>query len=140
MSEGSGGKANRLFRRIHMKTSKNRWMDWCVIALLLLTLQGCDVEELFKDEPLPEDKKSYAGNWQNSNTTLKISMNGEVNYKKEEGRTSVSIEGPIKEFIKNDFVVGFWIISTTFEVQQPPFQEGERWAMVVDGSKLYKVN
>ncbi len=117
-----------------MSTFKTRWMDWCVIALLLGVLAGC------KGEPLPADKKNYAGKWVSSSITLQISPDGEVNYKKEEGKRETTIKGPIKEFDKDNFVVGIWILTTTFEVQKTPFQEEERWVMVVDGNKLYKVN
>lgn len=57
---------------------KNRWMGWCFHVLLLVLLEGCIKESL----PLPEDIKSYAGHWEKSNISLKISMDGKVNYKK----------------------------------------------------------
>lgn len=116
-----------------MNTSKIRGMRWCVFTLFLVVLGGCS------GQPLPEDKKSYAGKWANSNISLQISLDGQVSYKKEEGNTKTTINGPIKEFEKDNFVVGVWILTTTFEVQKPPFKEGERWAIIVDGNKLYKV-
>jgi hypothetical protein len=126
-----------------MKNSKIRWRNWFAVALLLVALGGCSTEELSKEFsgiPLAADKKSYAGTWTSSGITLKISLDGQVDYKKEEGSRKTSITGPIKEFDKDNFVVGFWFMTSTFEVQKTPFQEGERWAMVVDGTKLYKVD
>jgi hypothetical protein len=126
-----------------MKDSKIRWQYRCAIVLLLAALGGCSTEEFSKEFsgiPLPADKKSYAGIWTSSGITLKISLDGQVDYKKEEGSRKTSIKGPIKEFDKDNFVVGFWFMTSTFEVQKTPFQEGERWAMVVDGNKLYKVD
>jgi hypothetical protein len=116
-----------------MITLKNRRIIGCVLILILVALEGC------KGEPLPADKKDYAGNWANNTVTLKISPAGEVSYKKEEGSMKTTINAPITEFDKDDFIVGFWIFTTTFEVEKPPFKEGDRWAMVVDGNKLYKV-
>ena len=118
-----------------MRIQKNRWMGWCYIFLLLVVLGGCIKDSL----PLPEDKQSYAGHWSNSNITLKISMDGEVNYKKKEGGRETSINDYITAFDKDNFIVGIWFLTTTFEVQKAPFQEGERWAIVVDGNKLYKI-
>lgn len=119
-----------------MRIFKIHWKDWCVVALLLVPLGGCISESL----PLPADKKNYAGHWKNSNITLEISMDGEVSYKKEEGKRKTNINDYITEFDKDNFIVGIWVLTTTFEVQKTPFQEGDRWAMVVDGNKLYKVN
>lgn len=116
-----------------MNTLNIRGIHWCVFALLFVVLEGCS------GQPLPADKKSYAGKWVNSSISLQISLDGQVSYKKEEGNTKTTINGPIKEFEKDNFVVGVWILTTTFEVQRPPFKEGERWAMIVDGNKLYKV-
>jgi hypothetical protein len=118
-----------------MRIFKNRWMGWCINILLIVVLGGCISESL----PLPEDKKNYAGHWKNSNISLKISMDGKVNYKKEEGSRKTTIDDYITAFDKDNFIVGIWIMTTTFEVQKAPFREGERWAMVVEGNKLYKV-
>ena len=115
---------------------ENRWMGWCFHVLLLVVLGGCIKESL----PLPEDKKSYAGHWENSNISLKISMDGKVSYKKVEDSRKISIDDYITAFDKDNFIVGVWIATTTFEVQKAPFKEGDRWAMVVDGSKLYRVD
>ncbi len=117
-----------------MSVLKSRRIGWCVAVLLLVALEGC------KSEPLPANKKNYAGKWENATVTLQISLAGDVSYKKEEGNRKTTINAPIQEFDKDNFVVGVWIFTTTFEVQKPPFKEGERWAMVVDGNKLYRAN
>ena len=104
------------------------------MALLLVALGGC------KSEPLPVDKKDYAGKWEGSGISLEIFPDGIIDYKKVRGSSTTTINGPIKEFEKDDFVVGFWIITTTFVVQKPPFQEEKRWAMIVDGNLLYRVS
>ncbi|MBW2436473.1 MAG: hypothetical protein JRF29_04280, partial [Deltaproteobacteria bacterium] len=39
----------------------------------------------------------------------------------------------------DDFVVGVLFITTTFEVQHPPYLEGDDWFMVVDRIELKKV-
>jgi hypothetical protein len=126
-----------------MKNSQIRRRNWFAVALLLVALGGCSMEEISEEMagiPLPADKKNYVGKWTNTTITLEISLEGDVKYKKEEGSRKTTINGPIKEFDKDNFVVGFWFMTSTFEVQKTPFQEGERWAMVVNGTKLYKVD
>ncbi len=117
-----------------MDSFKSRWMVCFVVALCLVALGGC------KGEPLPVDKKDYAGEWRGSGITLKIYPDGIVDYKKVKGSSKTTINAPIKEFEKDNFVVGVWILTTTFEVQKPPFQEEKRWAMIVDGNLLYRVD
>lgn len=117
-----------------MGNHKTRWLNFCILVLLVAGLGGCSAK------PLPESKKDYVGDWRSPTITLQIFQNGEINYKKVRGSSTTTINGPIKEFDKDNFVVGVWIFTTTFVVQKAPFQEGSRWAMVVDGHKLYRVN
>ena len=117
-----------------MDSFKTRWMYFFIVVLFLAALGGC------KSEPLPADKKNYAGEWRGSGITLKIYPDGIVDYKKVRGSSKTTINAPIKEFEDDNFIVGVWILTTTFVVQKTPFQEGERWAMVVDGNKLYRVD
>ena len=117
-----------------MDSFKSRWLYCFVIALLLVALGGCS------SEPLPADKKDYAGEWKGSGITLQIFPDGIIDYKKVRGSSKTTINAPIKEFEDDNFIVGVWILTTTFVVQKTPFQEGGRWAMVVDGHLLYRVD
>ena len=55
------------------------------------------------------------------------------------GGATTSVEGPLQRFEGDHFVVGVWFVSTRFEVSKPPFQEANKWKMVVDGVELTKV-
>ena len=70
--------------------------------------------------PIPEEKKTYVGTWEGVGFHL-------------------TITGPVTDFKGNDFVVGALFITTRFEVQHPPYMEGDDWFMVVDGVELKKI-
>jgi len=88
--------------------------------------------------PVPEDKKTYVGEWRSPSTYLLITPDGRVEYKRVRGATSKSINAPLKTFLGQDFVVGVGPLSTTFKVSKPPYQDSARWKMVVDGVELTK--
>lgn len=96
------------------------------IAIFALTLTGCG-------KPVPPEKSSYVGEWQEKAMYLVITQDGSVNYKRLNGGVTTSVSGPLKGFQGNNFEVGVGPMSTTFVVSKPPYQEGEQWKMVVDG-------
>ncbi|MCJ8302248.1 lipoprotein [Shewanella sp.] len=102
-----------------------------VIALLLL-LSGCA-------EPLPEDRLNYVGEWQSKEMGLLILADGTVAYKRIKGGTTTSVNGPLKEFVGDNFVVGLLFITTTFVVSESPQEVDGVWQMTVDGVKLTRV-
>ncbi|MBV1910259.1 MAG: hypothetical protein KUG78_13230 [Kangiellaceae bacterium] len=104
-----------------------------IIALLVISLliTACS-------KPLPADKLNYAGHWQSPEMTLLILADGTASYKRTKKGVNVSVDGPIKEFIGKDFVVGFAALTTTFEVTEGPHQVDGEWQMVVDGVRLRK--
>lgn len=98
---------------------------------LLATLSGCGV-------PVPADKTAYVGEWQEPAMYLLITPDGSVRYKRLQGGTSKSVEGPLKGFTGDNFDVGVGPFSTTFVVAKPPHQDGDKWHMTVDGVELTK--
>jgi hypothetical protein len=101
------------------------------IFLLPLFLYGCG-------KPVPADKADYIGEWRAPAMYLLITQDGSVQYKRLKGGAERSITGPLQGFKGDDFSVGFLFLSTTFVVSKPPYQEGGRWKMVVDGVELTK--
>jgi hypothetical protein len=89
-------------------------------------------------KPVPAEKSAYVGEWQTRTMYLLITQDGSVRYKRLKGGASTSVEGPLKGFTGNDFEVGVGPMATTFVVSKPPYQDGERWKMVVDGVELVK--
>lgn len=103
------------------------------IVILLALLAGCS-------DPLPEDKLDYAGEWQSKEMYLLILEDGTVAYKRLKNGGSTSVNGPLKEFQGDNFVVGVGPIATTFIVSKPPHQVKGQWQMEVDGVLLTKRN
>src|SRR5262245_36562397 len=96
-------------------------------ALLLAT--GCA-------KPVPAEKAAYVGEWHGTAMALLITQDGSVAYRRLEGGISKSIDGPLRDFQGDDFVVGIGPISTTFVVSAVPHLQGEAWKMTVDGVEL----
>lgn len=109
------------------------------LSLLLFAVLACSGGS--KDFSFPADKMDYIGNWSgefpNGSMELKIGRNGSVNYERKEGGSTKSISGgTISKFDGNDFEVKVLLVSTTFKVEKPPYQDGDKWKMVVDGVEL----
>ncbi len=103
------------------------------LIILVILLSGCA-------DPLPADKLHYVGEWQNKEMALLILADGTVAYKRLKGGGSTSINGPLKEFVGDDFVVGILFMTTTFDVSSPPQENNGLWTMTVDGVKLTRVS
>ena len=104
-----------------------------VAAGFICLMAGCN------SIPVPENKKSYVGTWEGVGFHLTIYEDGGIDYRRVKGKTTTTVTGPLKGFKGDDFVVGVLFITTTFEVQHPPYLEGDDWFMVVDGIELKKV-
>lgn len=104
-----------------------------LVFLISMLLAACS-------KPLPEDKLTYAGDWHSKEMDLLILADGTVAYKRLKNGGSTSISGPLKQFDGNNFVVGVWFFTTTFEVSEPPKEVDGNWQMVVDGVRLTKVS
>ena len=103
-------------------------------ALLLFALAtllaGCS-------EPIPTERKDYAGDWRSRDMRLLITADGRCHYqRRRDGGASTSIRAPIQRFEGDNFVVGFGVFTTTFVVSQPPRLVGGQWKMTVDGVEL----
>lgn len=102
-----------------------------LVFIVLTLLSSCS-------KPLPNNKLSYAGNWRSEEMTLLILDDGTVAYERIKNGGSTSINASIKRFDGDDFVVGVWFFTTTFEVSEPPKEINGNWQMVVDGVRLTK--
>ena len=104
-------------------------------AAVTLLLSACA-------EPLPQDKRNYAGTWQNddSSVQLTISADGRLSYSRQQFNSSTSISGPIKAFKGNQIQVGFGPFSSDFNVSEAPhLNSSGMWSMTVDGLYLNRV-
>lgn len=89
-------------------------------------------------KPLPENRMTYAGEWVSKEMYLLILPDGTVSYKRLKEGDSTEVDGPLKEFQGDDFVVGIGFLTTTFDVSETPYIENDQWVMTVDGVKLTK--
>jgi hypothetical protein len=87
-------------------------------------------------QAVPQDKAAYVGEWHAETMNLMLTQDGTVTYKRVKGNVTTSINGPLRRFEGDNFVVGIPFVSTTFEVSKPPFQAAGTWKMVVDGVEL----
>lgn len=92
------------------------------------------------NKPVPPEKSAYVGEWQDKSMYLLISQDGSVQYKRLKGSGTVSLDGPLKKFVGNNFEVGVGPMATTFIVAKPPYQQGDGWKMVVDNVELTKTS
>ncbi|HTD28288.1 MAG TPA: hypothetical protein VK660_02760 [Xanthomonadaceae bacterium] len=100
-----------------------------LVLLAVLLLASCA-------KPVPPDKAAFVGEWRASSMLLLITQDGSIAYKRLKGGATTSINGPLKDFEGNNFVVGVGPLKTTFVVTAPPHQENGQWKMTVDGVEL----
>lgn len=99
----------------------------------LVILSGCG-------ESLGEDKLDYVGVWKGGNELIEINEDGSVSYAKVRPNHTETVEGPIKEFTDEGFVVGYLFLTKKFKVDKPPYQENGKWKMVLNGIEMTKTN
>ena len=104
-----------------------------IAFIIFVILSGCG-------EPLSEDKLDYAGLWRGGNELIEINNDGSVSYAKVRLDNTETIEGPIKEFTDEGFIVGYLFLTTKFKVDKPPYQENGKWKMVLNGVEMTKEN
>ena len=98
-------------------------------ALIAVLLCACG-------QPVPQEKSAYVGDWTSPTMALSIAQGGRVKYKRDDGATHTSVEGPLKSFDGDNFSVGVGFIATKFIVSEPPHADGTQWKMTVDGVEL----
>jgi hypothetical protein len=102
-----------------------------VLLPLLFSLGGCS-------KSVPQEKSAYVGEWQDKAMYLLITQDGSVKYKRVKAGGTTSVDGPLKGFSGDNFEVGVGPMATSFVVTKPPYQDGDKWKMVVDGLELTK--
>lgn len=118
---------------------------WAVLAGLVIFLAGCG-------KPIPPEYQDYVGTWKNDISTrgepsedefrvhLAVYPGGKISYKRWKSGKKVTINAPIVRFEGDDFVVGFWKLTTVFKVESRPYEAQDDWWMRVDGRDLRRVS
>ncbi len=110
------------------------YKTYLFIASMLL-FAACD-----SIEEIPEDKKKYVGVWRSENAAIEIKDDGFVSYAKIVDGVSETVEGPIKEFEGDSFIVGFWFITKKFEVQEKPHIDGNSYKMKINDMEFTRID
>ena len=124
-----------------MKRSSNL-TSLLALGLLVLAVWACSGGGGgSKEFSFPADKRDYIGDWHGQfdggSMKLSIASDGAVNYERKKGSGTKSISGgKITKFDGDDFEVKVLLMSATFKVEKPPYQDGETWKMTVDGVEL----
>jgi hypothetical protein len=104
-----------------------------IAAGYLCLMAGCG-------RPVPAEKSGYVGEWSEKDMYLLITKDGSVKYKRQKGNGTTSIAAPLRGFSGDNFDVGVGPMATTFIVSRAPYQDGDKWKMVVDGIELVKTS
>jgi len=96
-----------------------------------------------KPMPVPPAKSAYVGDWQGKAMRLSIAQNGQIEYKRDQPGKTVNVNIELVRFDGDNFEAGantaWFKVSSTFVVSKPPYRDGGKWKMVVDGVELTKV-
>lgn len=122
---------NGKIRQVTVPCRNMRLPNKILPLIFVLSLLGCG-------KPVPPEKSAYIGEWQEKAMYLMITQDGSVRYRRLKGGVNVSVDAPLKGFSGNNFEAGIGPLSTTFIVSTPPYQDGEKWKMVVDDLELTK--
>ncbi|HKO62164.1 MAG TPA: hypothetical protein VJV03_13455 [Pyrinomonadaceae bacterium] len=130
-----------------MTKGSSKLSSLVALGLLLVAVWACNKGN--SESPISADKLDYVGEWRgqtaNESMTLNIASDGAVNYERKHRAGTQSVEssrsrsitgGKISKFEGNDFVVKVLLVPTTFKVEKPPYRDGRRWKMVVDGMEV----
>jgi hypothetical protein len=104
-----------------------------MLAIFITACNGLDA--------IPPEKSNYIGTWQGEYMVISIAKDARVNYKYKKDGVTKTVEGPIQEFIGDDFEVGvLGIINSLFKVSTPPYFEDGQWKMVIDDQLVIKTS
>jgi hypothetical protein len=107
-----------------------RRIAFVLLAAAAVLLAACS-------DPLPQERREYAGDWRGPQMRMLITADGRCEYSRRfEGGRSSQISAPIQRFEGDNIVVGLGFMNTTFVVSKPPHLVGGHWKMVVDGVEL----
>lgn len=129
MSRKRAAQRESPFTNNHRKGIRLNIKHTILAPILAIALFACG-------KPVPAEKSAYVGEWQEKTMYLLITQDGSVRYKRQKNGGSTSVEGPLKGFEGNNFVAGVGPLATTFIVSKPPYQDGDKWKMVVDDVEL----
>ncbi len=107
---------------------------WLIVLIATLLLAACGGNHA--PVSVPED---YIGEWTAPGITLVLTEYGEIHYSRlRDAESTVTIEGPLRSFDDKRFSAGWGLLSTTFNIDTPPYQDGLVWRMKIDGIELVR--
>lgn len=113
-----------------MRTCRH-WLIALFAALLVAACGGSN-----QPVSVPEE---YVGEWTAPGITLVLTEYGEIHYSRfRDAGSTVSVTGPLRSFDSKRFSTGWGLLSTTFHIDAPPYQDGLVWRMKIDGIELVR--
>ena len=103
-----------------------------ILAIFITACGGLDA--------IPSEKSNYIGKWQGEYMVITITKDAKVIYNYKKDGVTKSVEGPIQEFIGDDFKVGVLGLNSLFKVSTPPYFEDGQWKMVIDDQLVIKTS
>lgn len=88
---------------------------------------------------IAEYRKGFVGHWKGDGMDLLIAPDGTIQYERLKGGSSRKLTGAtISAFRRDAFDAKLLMMSTTFKIDRPPYQEGGRWHVVIDGAHMLR--
>lgn len=105
---------------------------WILSLLGLLVLGACS-------KGVPMDKRDIVGFWKSEHITLAIQVNGSVMYvDKTDAAKTKTVQGNIRRFDDDGFVVGYPPFDTRIAITKPPYQDGADMKMIINDVELVR--
>ncbi len=105
-------------------------------AVAAYTPKVAAAEKASSDGLFQSSIAALVGHWRGGAVDVVIDTEGGIAYKKELANSSKSLNGKISKIDQGSFEAGVFGITTTFQLNQRPHQDGGVWKMVLDGTEL----
>ncbi|MCB9666018.1 MAG: hypothetical protein H6732_18065 [Alphaproteobacteria bacterium] len=115
-----------------------RWLRWLLASLGVLAILGCSgLVDGLDMTAVPPPSPSWVGTWEGPGLTVQISADGFVSIDHvQDGQTS-SVMAPARSW-EHGIEVGFASLTTTWTVDEAPYEVEGSWRMVVQGVPLQR--
>lgn len=114
-----------------------RGMRWVVAAGGLVLILGCSgVIDALDVEPVPPPAATWVGQWEGPGLVIAITPAGLVAID-QQGSSSTHVQAPAKGW-EEGIVVGVGSFTTTWRVDERPYELDGVWHMVVEGVPLVR--
>ncbi len=123
-----------------------RALSWIVaigLATPLLACSGLLDEESLQSmsEGVPPPSANWVGEWEGAGTYMAIAADGSVVIETTgtaSMNTATSVRAPAQSWEDGELVVGIGIFTTTWRIDEAPYERDGEWRMVMEGTPLVR--